>query len=332
MNYKFRLTAHTRTRGLFHLNEPSISVELPGVGELTLAPRDADTLDQATKYHFDCGGFPNADVAGECGEKLRQSLRFLTAILDLTLVVPSEDRETGQVHDDIKKPIRDEGGDLLNTRTGLSVYPDDGKHLEFVASGEGIVRTSDPSFILNTVRDFWPIDIHIDDASLRAIEILSLSAAEASDTTKFLLTYLAIEQLIPRNDLGKDAIELLESLRELVNASVLTDDEKTPMLSFLSNLGQESFRTAFKKYVARIEQPADVNGIPLSDLVSRSVDLRNRVAHHITEAYTTEIQTVTRALRQFAISAIWTSNRLPPITIDRPADTIRINKMEVRIL
>ena len=332
MEYKFRLTAHSGIPGVFNIAEPSLGIDLPGGRKLEIYPRDADTLDKATKYHFDCGGFVDEVSARQSGEKLRQALRFLTTILDLQLVVPSEDKETGWVHDDVKRSVREAGGEVLNTRSGLCVFPDDGKTLEFVSSASATVRIGKPEKVFRAAADLWQRDIEIDERSIRALEILSLSAAETSIATKFLLTYLVIEHLIPVEPRTQEAKKVLGNLKDLVQASSVEDSEKRAMLGFIAGMEKESFRAAWKRYISRIEKPADVEGIPLDDLVSRAVALRNQVAHKVIAADSTELQTVTRALRRFALSVIWTANQLPAMTIDRPADTVTINQMEVRIL
>lgn len=332
MAYKFRLTAHTPTRGFFYLDEPCASVDLGEDGELAVVPRDADKLIDATKYHFDCGGFPSAEVANSRGEKLRQTLRFLTAILDFQLVIPSEDKETGWVSDGFKKPIQDDGGNVLNTRSGLSVFPDDGKHFEYIVSAAGIVATSEPTFLLGAVRELWNTEIQIDDASRQALEIMSLSAAEASPGTKFLLSYLALEQLVPRKKRSDEAQALLDSMRELVNRSTLAEREKKALIGSLSGLNQESFGSALKQYVDSIKDSAPIEGFSIPDLVKKSIELRNQIAHKADPIDAAEIQLITRALRRFTVTMIWTLNHLPSVSFERPADKVTINEMEVRIL
>jgi hypothetical protein len=55
--YRFRVTAHHPIAGFFRLDEESRTMSLLDGVELTLAPRDARTLAQATRYHFEGRSF-----------------------------------------------------------------------------------------------------------------------------------------------------------------------------------------------------------------------------------------------------------------------------------
>lgn len=300
--------------------------------QLQVFARDADTMDKATRYHFDCVGFPDEVSARQSGESLRQALRFLVAILEFPLVVNCNDKETGSVHDDLKRPLREAGGDLLNTRVGLSVFKDDDLTKEFVGSGSARVRIGDPEKVLRIIADFWQQSVTIDEKSARVLEILSLSEAEASLATRFLITYLAIEELIPVEQRDDEARAVLDRLKAIVQSSTARESDKHAMASLIGSMERESFRSAWSRLAGRITSPSDVDGISLGDLIARSVALRNRVAHKVVESDNEELRILTRALRKFAVLLIWSNNRLPPMSFDRPADKVSVGNMEFRLL
>ncbi len=224
--FKFRLTAHSGVQGVLNSANSSLTVSVPGLQDMTVAPRNANSLAEASKYHFDCGGFDSAEAAKQAGEKLRRILRLLTAPFDVPLVVPSDHKQSGDVHDDIKKPFRDAGGELLVGTKGFTVMPEDGTTAELVASMTANVRISDPKRVLDHIAELWDLDFEFDEVSLQAIELISLSASETSPKTKFLMSYLAAEQLFPSTERDEASLVVIAKLRDLVSDSTLQQVER----------------------------------------------------------------------------------------------------------
>jgi hypothetical protein len=74
-----------------------------------------------------------------------------------------------------------------------------------------------------------------------------------------------------------------------------------------------------------------IQGVPLQSLVSDSIRLRNDIAHRI-QTEPGRAEELARGLRELALLLIWSRNKLPTVTFDRPADTIAIEKFEVRLI
>jgi hypothetical protein len=83
-------------------------------------------------------------------------------------------------------------------------------------------------------------------------------------------------------------------MRELVNESTLAAREKHALLGSLSGLTRESFGFALTQYVDSIKDPAPIEGLSILTLVTKSVDLRNRIAHKPDPIDPAEIQLITR--------------------------------------
>ena len=78
----------------FASEQPNVSVPVSDSLTLELAARNADSLDKATNYHIDAGGFDSVLAAREAAEALGIRLRLLNAILNLGLNIPIEDKMT----------------------------------------------------------------------------------------------------------------------------------------------------------------------------------------------------------------------------------------------
>ena len=144
--YRFRLRLASKQGGKFAFEQPSVSVQVSDALTLELAARNADSLDKATNYHIDAGGFDSEVAAREAAEALRVRLRLLNAILNLGLNIPIEDRITSQVSEEIKKSVNaDHGATAIDSVWGVSTYPDDGLHVEDVVGPAKFIRAFRPS-------------------------------------------------------------------------------------------------------------------------------------------------------------------------------------------
>lgn len=332
MTYRFRLTAYHPAPGFFALDEKVASITLADGLEISLVPRDADTLGAATKYHFEAGGFPTEDAARAAGEHLRQSLQFLIAVFGLTLRMPTEDKVSSSTNQAIKDKAREMGLQLFDSYSGLSILPDDGMSAEFVVAGAGEVRPSDPTFVLKAIDAVWSLNVQLDDTSKRVLELLAIGAAHVSDVIKFLTTYLAVELLIPRRQRSPEAIALLNEFSVRVAQSDLQATERDGLVSALGHLRAEPFSVAFRSFMATIDSPKEFGGVLVKDLAGDSIRLRNAIAHQASPQDLAKAGSLANALRQFALSNVWTRHQIPPITLNRPADSIAITKFQVRIL
>ncbi len=299
---------------------------------MTVAPRDSDSLKQASKFHFELSGFSSADEALSAGHRLRNTLHLIVAILNLELHIHTQDKETGTISDKVRQKATDAGGTVSNTRMGVSVMPDDDKHFEFVASGAGIVFANNPMYILNAIAKTWGWGYELQEGDLPILELLSMAASDASPITKFLTTYFALEQLLESPQRGDEALALIEQFQDLLDDATLDDEEAEPLKSAIGNLKRHSFPSTFRKFAARISEQTDENGFTPMELAQKSIELRNQIAHKSPNIDHSSIGTLATSLSRFALSILWSRNEFQSIQFDRPADQINMNKMEIRLL
>ena len=299
---------------------------------LEIYPRDSDELEGATKYHIDCGGFESEEEALKAGEHLRQRLRLLNSIFDLGLNIPIKDSLTGRTSKSVKQGVKRSGGVLLDTRVGLSTIPDDGLHFELVNSGRLKVTPSDPIFLFDAVKNIWNLEFNFDSKAEDVIELLNLSSREQSPKLKFLTAYLALEQLITIKKRSNKAQKLIAEFIKQTNASGITDDEKTSLVGSLSNLRHGSFSGAFKSFSKSITPPKEFQGFTPEQLASKCIDLRNKIAHKSEVNNDTDINALTKGIREFTLGLLWSEYKLPEFSAYRPSDRVSAEKFESRLL
>ena len=332
MAYKFRVTLSHPNRGFFALDSSAFGYKLDNSVGLEVYARDEDTLDLATKYHIECGGFDSKQQALEIGEYLRTRLRIINCVLDLGLSIPTEDKTTGSISDAAKESAQKLGGGVFDPRQGLWVLPDDGLHFESVMIGRFHVFPSDPIFILDAAKKIWDTNFEFDSRAQNVIELLNLATKERTPKLKFLITYLALELLIDVKERSQVARDLLLSFISQIDASGLSDSKKTSLSGSLSNLTSGSFSGAFRSYANKIKKPENILGFTPTQLCSKCIELRNKIAHSATFEFDVDINQLAKALNQFAIGLLWTEYKFPQISIYRPADQITVDRFGFRLM
>lgn len=330
--YKFRLTIFHSNPGFFSLDCNSFGYELNKDIGLEVYPRDSDELVGATKYHIDCGGFESEEAAIHAGEGLRKKLRLLNSVLDLGLNIPVKYEVTGRVGESVKASVENTGGVLLDTRIGLSVIPDDGLHAEMVVSSLLRVKPSDPIFLLDAVKKIWDLEFEFDSKAEDVIELLNLSSMEESPKLKFLTTYLALEQLITIKERSADAQSLIASFIKETKKSNIPDNEKTSLVGSLSNLKYGSFSGALKTFSKSIINPKNIQGFSTEELASKAIGLRNKIAHKLEITEDSDINAITKGIREMTLVLLWSEYELPKFSVYRPADSISSENFEIRVL
>ena len=332
MEYRFRFTFHRRTPGFFAFDQESTDFLLADGLNVRLMARDADSLSQATRFHFEAGGFPTEEIARTIGERLRLRLRVLNSMLDLGIAVPTSDTRSGGVSGAIKKKALEEtGGIAMDSIVGLAVYPDDGKHFEYVMAGSGTVYPSDPTFLFRALAKSWPIEMQLEERTQDALEILSRATTETSDRAKFLLTYLAVERIVQHAGRSDAAKTLIREFQDRARSAGLDPKEADSLVGALANLNDQSFPSALFALVERIADPRPIQDTPLRDFLSDCVTTRNKIAHNAVLDPSTDLNKLSAGLRQFAMMMIWTINRIPDFSVDLPASAVSIPNMHIRI-
>lgn len=341
MPYKFRLRLATKHPRKFAFNTTEESFILPDGLKLTLVARNANSLDEATTFHIDGGGFPTEVEAKAAGEALRNKLRLLNAILAFGLNIPVGDTPSASVSDEVKKDVVSKyAGVVIDSVWGLLTFPDDGMHFEYVVGGNLEVRPSEPEYVFNALKTLWSLNVQLDGQSEQALQILGLANLETSDKAAFLTSYLALEQLVERRPRSRVAKKLIERFTaQLKQASKrkrspIPPAEVQSLSGSLSALRKESFSSALARLGRSLTNPTHIQGIPVQRFLSACIDARNKIAHHAEPRTPYSLIQLTNGLREVAIGLIWTRNQLPPLTFNTPASSISApaGSVAVRVL
>lgn len=329
MTYKFRLRLAAKHPRKFAFKTSEEAFEVADGLLLTLVARNANSLDEATTFHIDGGGFSTEADARAAGESLRLKFRLLNAVLGLGLNVPVGDTRSAGVSDEVKQSVATKhAGVVVDSIWGLQTFPDDSMHFEYVVGGNLEVRPSEPDYIFRALKTLWSKEVQLDSPSEEALQILGLANLETSDKAAFLTTYLALEQLVERRPRSKAAKQLVTRFTKQLQSAASRKKAPIPSLEAqslrgaLSALQEESFSSAFARLGRSLTNPTQIQGVPVRRFFSACIDARNKIAHHAEPKPTYHLTELTTGLRQVAIGLIWTRNQLPPLTLNTPASSV----------
>jgi hypothetical protein len=147
-----------------------------------------------------------------------------------------------------------------------------------------------------------------------------------------LTPYLALEQLLTIKERSEDAQSLITSFIKETQESGISDKEKVSLVGSLSNLKYGSFSGALKTFSKSISNPKDIQGFSPEQLASKAIALRNKIAHKLEITKDTHINAITKGIREMTLGLLWSEYRLPELSLYRPADSIVLEKFEIRIL
>lgn len=320
-----------RQPGKLPFAKPEVQIDVSDDLTLEVAARNADTLDAATNFHVDGAGFGTAEAATLAAEALRVRLRLLNAILGLGLNIPVGDKVSAQVSEEIKTKLKSEqGATAVDSVWGVSVFPDDGLHFEYVISGNIVVSPSDPGYLLEGIKKLWKLEISLDKQSEDALQILCLATQETSDKAAFLTSYLALEELVERNPRSVAAKDVLQQFQKQLNefaadgAHPLQPEEANSLSGVLGSLSEESFSSALGRLGKQITQPTEICGVSVPKFLSACIDARNKIAHHAEPETAIPLEKLSKSLREFVLMLVWTRNKLPNFTLDTPPSAVSI--------
>lgn len=340
-SFRFRLRIASKQGGKFAFEQPEVTTALSESLTLEFAARNAESLDKATNYHIDAGGFESEQAARKAAEALRVRLRLLNAILNLGLNIPTDDKISGYLSDVIKDGVKTEhGATAIDSIWGINVYPDDGLHFEYVFGGNIEVRPSDPSYIFEGLKTLWKLDISLDIVSETALHILWLASQETSDKAAFLASYLALEQLIdrkPRSDAARAQIRRFQQeLKELsaTNPEAIAGPELQSLNGALAALSEESFSSALARFGRSITAPTLIKGVTPQKFFSACIDARNKIAHQAEPSTEIALGELAAGLREVVLGIIWNRNKLPPFSMTTPPSALSIPAagMQIRVM
>ena len=333
--FLFRLTAWSHRAGIFRFEEESLTIELEEGVNVEVVPRDAGSLKDAKRIHFQRGAFETEEKAREEGERLRVRLRVLNAVLGLGLNVPSDDVVTSSSNEKHKTEVeREHGVRLVDSVSGLQVLPDDGRHMELVMSARAENHPSDPAYLGAALAELWSMDVVLDDQTEDALNMINLATLERSERTAFLITYLALESLVSRRSRSQEAQDLIDVFVKSIQKSTLRDGEATSLISGIGGLKVESFRSALMRIADHNDENITIEGLSLRDFFNECVNVRNDVAHRTQVKSDLSLGKLTRGLRRVVLMLIWSRNHIPSLSIDVPASqvTIPAGGMSMRLL
>lgn len=332
-SYLFRLTFSAPKNQVFPIPSATCEFSLPPNTVAILVARNAETLADATSLHIQVGGFPDAATARLSGERLRQQLRILNAVLHLGLNIPVGDTVSSQAAESVKIRAKEKSGEtIVDSVRGVNVFPDDGEHFEAFPAGQFSVFPSDATHALKSLAEMWKLDLSLDERSEEALNLLGAARNDASPRTAFLATYLAMEILVVRRPRSDAAKALLKSIDENIAQSSLQDSDKASLRGAISKLNEESYGAAFRRLATGIQEPKEIAGYPVADLLRISRRVRNDIAHGAHVDASIDISKLGGALRTMALMLIWSRCKLPSFTTQRPASSIRADHMEIRVL
>lgn len=332
VKYRFRLTFFHFKPGFFRIPENSVPLELEKGQQSELRARDADTLAGATKFHIEGRGFPDQASARACGERLRDRLRVLNAMLELGLVIPLDDSTASRIALADKEEIYKKTGRIvLETIVGLCVFPDSNDHVEFVFSTAIDLVHKKPDYVLDALRNLWRIEMTLDTQTDDALNIMNMSVTESSPRAGFLVAFLALERLIDRMPRSEDAINLLTTFQNCVRNANLGDHEKSSLIGALGNLCEESFSTALARFSRRIKKPNRIGGMSVKDFFSKCIDVRNKIAHGASLPADIDLGMMSHELRKMVLTIIWITHRIPMVSVAVPGLSVSMPDRTISI-
>jgi hypothetical protein len=326
-SFKFRFRLAARQPGKLPFSESKVQIEVSDSLTLEVVARNSETLNGATNFHIDGVGFMSPEAAVLAAEALRVRLRILNAIFGLGLNIPVGDKITAELSEEVKTKLKSEQGiTVVDSVWGKSVFPNDGLHSECVVSGNAVVSPGDPEFLVEAIKTLWAVDVTLDKPSEDALQILSLATWETSDRAAFLTSYLALEQLVDRRPLSDKAKKVLQRFQEELKIKrsdfSLSSDETKSLEGSLGSLQKESFSTALKRLGKEIATPVEIHGMPIPDFLSYCIIARNNIAHTAEPETKVPLGKLSDALREFVVMLIWTRNKLPSLTMNRPPSAV----------
>ncbi len=327
MSFKFRLTFDHASPGVFRFDTPTIPLQLEEGLEFELCARDCDTLVGARRFHIDGSGYEDEDAAHRAGERLRVRLRLCNAMLGLGIRVPIDNTRSGALSNDAKQSMRDEFGIVvMDCVSGLTIFPDDGKHREIALSTDMDAHSSGSGHIVDALEQLWPIDVKFNEQTEVAVDIINSSTIEPSPRARFLLTYFALEQLVKRKKRNKKARQLLKDFQQAVSDSDLDERETASLIGALAQLNEQSFSSALMNFAEKVRKPTQIGDLSVKKFFSKCIDTRHRLAHKVDIDSDIDLDRLSADLRSFLVSLIWKIHGISSVSVDVPASALSLPK------
>ena len=228
MNLKARIKLSTPERGYFTEDEHEFKREYADGMRMLLTSRQGKPLSESTSFHIDVEPFSSTDSAFEYARKLRDALRYLTVLLGHGVHV-------GDSEEFLDLRAGQEGYKRwAESAASIVVMPvtDDvvGEFWEVFPFG-GMDSALLPGGYLDVARHFAGHS-HDYGTGAEAAEFLTAAALERSDRAKFLLSFFALECLMPETAQPAPVLAAAKQIHDNLGTVLggfgleLSDDEK----------------------------------------------------------------------------------------------------------
>jgi hypothetical protein len=331
MSFRFRLTASSNIPGIFDFNDERHEFVIADGLPIAIAARNSDKLSSATSFHFEAGDFPTEEAAREAAENLRTRLRLLNALLALGIDVPTSDTRSAHVADFVKQKLKKElDAVAVDSIKGAATFPDDGRHFECIVAGDIKVKPADPAYILKALKTTWPLKIKFDEPSELALHILGLASVESSERVAFLISYLALEPLIPRRKRSDPAIDLIKRFQAQLQTATkrkrhpIQRQESDSISGALRALHEESFSSALTRFASVLITPTHIRGLTAKKFFSACISARHRLSHNAELDKEVRLSELYAGLREIVGALVWKRNSLPSFNVEIPPSAVSV--------
>lgn len=244
--FAFRI-ACSLAGGVIETKEREIHLELPDVPPIEVG---LSRNDQSGQWLFTawCGGFDSEAEAQTVGSRVKTALVLTGIVLGVgidagnnQIIDPAFQRADGQPDERLQPEVH-----------GLQVVPDiEGLLFGSIRVDRPLTRIS-PSNFQKRVAESYGLGKPLTKRQVLAAQLYNQSHFHSSDAARFLTLISAVESLAERGLRSPAAVQLIERMIQMVNASMNPEESETRSLNGgLSNLKSESIGSTCRALVGR---------------------------------------------------------------------------------
>lgn len=322
--YAFRLVFSASNPRVFYYDQSSVENVLPDGHVACLSACDASSLAEAYLFRFDAGGYLNYDEARSAGEQLRQALLVADLLHGLGLAISYEDLGPPDTFTALSEP-QDRNSLIQANVVGLWIYKEEWRLPDLTGGGEAYPVPVDPGYIVESINLVWNSVHHFGKKSQPAVELLRSSMHESSLRARFLLSYAALQTLVPQSKRSPETLKHIKELQQQVERSCLPKIEKENLKTSLGNLERESPATAIKKFFSKISGLPNIENEEPVDFLLRCQKTRNQLSHPAAPDLPPDIHLMIDGLRSIASYIILFESGLLPLELPGMSEKLMFN-------
>lgn len=217
--------------------------------QIRLVPEGSSETLYASKRPVLVGhGFPSAELAEAGAKQARTALERIFAAFGIGAYF--DGRARGSLNFSqafVHQTLEDTGQVIAPDNAGLTVYLTDPATVFFGFSAE--VRVDVPAELLNAALASPAAWTDKSDEELVAYSIYTAAAAAGSEEARFLMLVMAVEVLAEVRPRPGAVRAHVDAMVQMTKEAAMTDDERTPLVSALNNLRDESVGSACRRYL-----------------------------------------------------------------------------------